>query len=128
MYDSGNNRSNAIAGSLTAGPLNNLGARLANGTPTLIGYLSGSTNCLFLTPAPGGTTINSLDSSGCCSGYSIVICNESMTDSLIFTHQGGGIPSNQFSNMRLSSVTIYPGGAATCIWLVSPFASFWQFA
>jgi len=30
--------------------------------------------------------------------------------------------------MSLGSVTIYPGGAATCIWLAGPAGSFWQFA
>jgi hypothetical protein len=90
-YDDAGNFQNSIAATLTAGPLNNLGARNANGSPTLAGWVSGSTNCLFLTPAVGGTTINSLDASGCSNGFTALISNESVTDNLIFTHLGGGL-------------------------------------
>jgi hypothetical protein len=128
-YDSPGSFQNAIAATLTAASVSNLGVPNPNGSPTLLGYRSGSTNVLHLTPAPGGTTINSIDASGCSPGFEAMIVNESATDSLIFPHLGAGLPGNQFSNMQLGSVEISAGGAATCIWLFPPGASYgyWQF-
>ena len=117
-YDDAGNLQNSISATLAAGPLNDLS------NPTLPLYKSGSTNRLLITPASGGTTINSLDASGCSDGFTMIIVNMSTTDDVIFTHLGGGISTNQFSNASAGSVALLPLGAARCTYIVSK----WQFA
>lgn len=107
-YDDPGNFQNGIGATLGSGPYNDLGF------PTLPNYKSGTTNSLGLTPASGGTTINSLDCSGMSDGFTFFIHNESATDNLIFPHLGGGLAGNQFKNQNSGSVAIPPFGAARC--------------
>jgi len=109
---------NSVSATLTSGPLNDLGRT------TIQNYRRGSTDRLILTPAPGGTTINSIDAAGCSDGFNLLIQNASSTDNIIFTHLGGGQSSNQFSNEYGGSVLIPPLGAARCTYIVNK----WQFA
>lgn len=108
----------SVSATLASGPLNDLGA------PLLWGYASGSTTRLLLTAAVGDTTINSLDASGCSDGFTIIIVNQSATDNLAFTHLGGGLSANQFSNANAGTVAIPPLGAARCTYIINK----WQFA
>lgn len=120
-YDNAGNFQNSASATLGTGPLNDLDS------PTLPGYSSGSTRRLFLTPAVGNTTINGLGASYCDDGHTILIVNRSTTDLLIFTHLGGGLSANQFSNMSAGSVSIAPLAAARCTYLGAPISK-WQFA
>jgi len=117
-YDGSGNFQNSVSATLGAGPLNDLSFG------TIPNFRSGSTNRLFLTPASGGTTINSLDASGVSDGYTMLLVNPSTTDNLVFTHQGGGISTNQFQNANAGSVAIPPLGAARCTYVVNK----WKFA
>ena len=125
-YDDAGNLCNSISFTLGAGPYNDLGETTLQTTVYGIvqRYQSGSTNRLVLTPASGGTTINGLDASGCSDGTQVLIVNGSSTDNLVFTHLGGGLSYNQFSNQNASSVAIAPLGAARAFYVVSK----WQFA
>lgn len=125
-YDDAGNLQNSISATLATGPLSDLGASTLYTTTKGITtrYLSGTTNRLFLTPASGGTTINGIDASGCSDGFTMLIVNGSSTDNIVFTHLGGGISTNQFSNVSAGSVELLPLGAARCTYVVSK----WQFA
>ena len=109
----------SIAATLASGPLDDLGS------PTLFGYSSGSTTRLLLTSASGGTTINGLDASDVTDGFTVLIVNQSTTDSITFTHLASTSMSfNRFSNVSAASVAILPLGAAWCTYVVNK----WQFA
>jgi hypothetical protein len=109
----------SVAAILATGPLNDVGANL------ILGYVSGVTNRLILTPASGGTTINGFDASGAADGTIMLIQNASATDSLTFAHlAAGSLAANRFSNMNAASVQIPPLGAAECTYIVNK----WQFS
>jgi hypothetical protein len=111
-----------ITATLTVGPLNDLGSTLLGAN-----YGSGYSNLLVLTAATNsgnGTTINSVDASNAEDGFTALFQNPSSTDPLIFTHLGGGILSNQFTNQNGGSVQIPPLGAARA----TRINNLWQFA
>jgi hypothetical protein len=125
-YDDAGNFQNSLSVTLGAGPYNDLGGSTLQTYSkglTLI-YRSGTTNRLVLTAASGNSTINSLDASGVSDGFTILLLNASTTDDLIFTHLGGGIATNQFSNVSAGSVALLPLGAARCTYVISN----WRFA
>ena len=104
----------SVSKTLTAGPLNDLGASV------LTGFVSGSTNRLILTPAAGGTTINGIDTSGMADNFTFLIQNGSTVDALTFANQAAGsAAANRFRNQNSASVTIPPGGAARCTFVVN---------
>jgi hypothetical protein len=125
-YDDAGNFQNSISVTLGAGPYNDLdGSTLQNyANGVTVRYFSGTTNRLVLTPASGGTTINSLGAGHVSDGYTILIVNASTTDNLIFTHLGGGTAANQFSNVNAGSVALLPLGAARCTYVLGN----WKFA
>jgi hypothetical protein len=117
-YDDAGNFQNSVSATLGSGPYND------TANPTLPLYRSGSTNRLVLTAAVGGSTINSLDASGCSDGFTILMLNQSSTDNIVFTHLGGGISTNQFVNATGASVALVPFGAARCTYVLGN----WRFA
>ena len=125
-YDDSGNFQNSISVILGAGPYNDLGESVLQvySYGLTLTYKSGATNRLILTPASGGTTINSLDASGVSDGYTILLVNPSTTDVLIFTHLGGGTATNEFSNTNAGSVQLLPLAAARCTYVVRN----WKFA
>lgn len=102
--------SNSVSETLGSGPLNNL---------AVPGFVAGVTNRLILTPASGGTIINSLVAAGVPDGFTIKVSNPSSTDYLQFNHLGGGSASNEFRNPGNAAVYIPEGGAALLSYEVS---------
>jgi hypothetical protein len=126
-YDTAGNLQNSVSVTLGAGPYNDLSYTVLQSSPAkgiVQIYVSGSTNRIIINPAVGGTTINSLDASGCSDGFTILFVNASATDNVIFNHLGGGAGANQFSNQNGGSVAIVPLAAARCTYVVNK----WQFA
>ena len=119
-----------------AGPYNDLGSL---STPPITSdsagkianlWFSGLANRLIVTPAVGGSAINSLGADNLQDGARIQVRTGSSTDNLTFNHLGGGKTANQFSNMYGGVVTVPPLGAA---WMHREFFSnlgysLWQFA
>jgi hypothetical protein len=121
-YDTAGNFQNSLTITLGAGPYNDLafGTLQTQLSPGIVQvYVSGVTNRLFITPASGGTTINSLDASGCSDGFRMLIVNASSTDNINFTHQGGGTATNQFFNVSLGTVALLAGGATHCTYVIN---------
>lgn len=129
-YDDAGNFQNSISVSLGAGPYNDLdGATLQQYfAGVTLRYFSGSTNRLVITPASGGSTINSLEASHCSDGFTMLWVNNSATDNLIFNHLGGGTVSNQYLNANGASVYLAPLGSARCTYVVINHVGNWRFA
>ena len=104
----------------TAGPL-------ALSSANISGWQDGAVTRLRLTPASGGTTINTLDASKVQDGWALLVMNRSPTDYLYFNHKTGTGALNQFSNSGGTQAAIAPLGAA---WLhyIGGVDNVWQFA
>ena len=112
-YDDSGNLQNSLSASLATGTLNDLGRT------TFVGYISGSTNRLILTPAVGGTTITGIDASGCSDGFSLLLVNNSATDSVSISHQTGSLVGNQFTAPQGATYTLLPLTAVRVVYVVS---------
>jgi hypothetical protein len=99
---------------------------LALSVSNLLFYEGGVTNRLLLTPAAGGTTINTLDPTNVQDGWPILVINNSASGILYFNHLTGG-GGGMFSNMNGEQVQIPTLGAAL-LHRIGGLSNIWQFA
>ena len=108
-----------LSATLAAGPLD------LNSLTLGASYLGGFTNMLILTPASGGSTINTLDATNIEDRHEVIFVNASVTDPLIFDNLTGAAP-NQFSNVNSAQVQIPPNGMARATYIKSTINA-WKF-
>ncbi len=82
------------------------------------GYVSGTTNCLILTPTDGTSALSGLVATGVPNGYALVVFNASDTVALTFLNEAGGsAAANQFACPNGVSASLDPSDKTILVYL-----------